>query len=100
MNEAERCLSQLLCAIEAPLPDTAHVERARHDLAVSLSSLSRETSRVELERIVVLHAALRALVERRQAETGRSLEAVLQARARCARLTRPYDARTVVDLDA
>jgi hypothetical protein len=100
VNAAERDLSELLCAVEAPDPDQDQIARARESLAASLSALSRSTPRAELERILVLHAALRSAVERRQLETARSLEAVARARARCARLTRPHDVRSAVDLDA
>lgn len=100
MNGAERCLGELLSDLEQPAFDRVRVERARQELATSLSLLTPQTPRTEIERILVLHAMLRALVEHRQAETGRSLEAVIQARARCSRLTRPHDARTVVDLNA
>lgn len=100
MNDAERCLGELLSRCEAPAFDMAQFAPALQTLAASLSALSPETPRVELERILALHAALRTLVERRYLDVGRSLDAVVHARARCSRLTRPHDARTVVDMDA
>lgn len=100
MSDAERYLGELMCALEAPGFDAERVERACRELAVSLSQLTGEEPRVELGRILVLHAALRELAERRQAETRRSLEAVARTRARCSSLTRPQDARGAVDLDA
>jgi hypothetical protein len=100
VNDAERCLSQLLLELESPAFDTARVEIGCRDLAASLSALAPRTPRVALERIQTMHAALRELVQRRHAEVARSLDFVVQARARCSRLTRPHDARTAVDLDA
>ena len=100
MSDAESSLGELLSELEQPDFDTAHVDRARRALAESLSLLSRATPRAELERILVLHAALRALVERRHAEAARSLDAVVRARARNARLTRPDDKRSALDVDA
>ena len=100
MNDAELSLGELLSELERPAFDTERVERASRSLAASLASLSLDTPRVELDRIAVMHAALRALVERRHAQIGRSLDAVLRARERISRLTRPHDARTVVDVDA
>ena len=100
MSDARTSLAELLSELEQPAFDAKRVERSACSLAASLASLSLDTPRVELERIAVMHAALRALVERRHAQIGRSLDAVLRARARISRLTRPHDARTVVDLDA
>lgn len=100
MNAARELLAELLSELERPAFDTQRVERSACSLAASLASLSLATPRVEIERIAVMHAALRALVERRRAEIGCSLDAVLRARARISRLTRPYDARTFVDVDA
>ena len=100
MNAAERCLGELLSVLEAPAFDPVRVERACAGLAAGVSALSPEIPQVELERIQALHATLRALVERRHAEAGRLLDTVIRARARCSRLTRPHDARTVVDVNA
>jgi hypothetical protein len=98
VNDAECCLVELLGELEKPALDTLRVERSSRSLAASLARLSPETPRIELERILALHAALRALVERRHADVGRSLEAVLRARERIACLTRPQDAKSVFDL--
>ena len=100
MNQAERCLNELLSVLEAPGFDMIAVERTDRALAASLLTLSALTPRAELERIWSLHAAVRALVERRHAETGRLLDAVVKARERCSHLTRPQELRTVVDMDA
>ena len=100
MNDAERCLCELLDELEKRSFDTARVERACAGLATALAALSPEMPRTELERIATLHAALRALVKRRRDETARGLHAVRLVRASLARLTRPHLARRFIDVDA
>jgi len=100
VSDARESLAELLSELERPAFDTKRVERSACSLAASLASLSLDMPRIEIERIAVMHAVLRALVERRRAEIGCSLDAVLRARARISRLTRPHDARTFVDVDA
>jgi hypothetical protein len=100
VNGAERSLGELLSALDVPEFDTERVERACRDLAQNLAELSRATPLVELERVAVLHAALRELVDRRRTEVGRALAAVVNARARGSRLTRPDDVRSAVEFDA
>jgi hypothetical protein len=100
VNDAERCLNELLCELEKPAFDSRSAERSSLKLAACLAKLSPETPRIELERIVALHATLRAVVARRHAEVGRELRAVLRARECISRLTRPQDRKRVVDVDA
>lgn len=100
MNAAERHLGRLLGQLESAAEDPNGVEEACRDLDGSLQELSRATPRAERERILVLHAALRAVVARKRAELTRSLTFVVSARERLARLTRPEDARASLDLDA
>ncbi|MFN0008704.1 MAG: hypothetical protein ACKVXR_12445 [Planctomycetota bacterium] len=95
MNAVERQLVRLLGQL-----DSGGLEEACRDLDAGLKELPRPISRAERERILALHAALRAEVARQHGEAGRSLAFVVSARERLARLTRPEDARNVLDLDA
>jgi hypothetical protein len=97
VNAAERHLGRLVGQVESAVLDPLAVEEACRDLEASLSLLSRATPRAERDRILVLHAALRALVDRQRAEAARSLALVDGARERLARLTRPEDARASLD---
>jgi len=100
LSVAERHLGQLILELESPEFDPDRVEAAFRGLDESLPMLSLATLRPEIDRVLVLHAALRVLVERRLAETARSLDSVTRTRARMARLTRPGDARSALDVDA
>jgi hypothetical protein len=100
VNAAERPLVRLVGLLESEDFDPIAVERAARDLEAGLSQLSPATPRAERERILALHAALRAAVERRSVEAARSLALVAGARERLGRLTRPEDARAALDLRA
>jgi hypothetical protein len=100
VNDAERCLNVLLGELEKPAYDAARAEQLCRKLATSLAKLSPDTPRIDLERVVALHATLRVVVERRREEVGRDLRAVLRALESISRLTRPRDKRNVVDVDA
>lgn len=95
MNAVERQLVRLLGQL-----DSGGLEETCRDLDASLKELPRAIPRAERERILALHAALRAEVARKRDEASRSLAFVVSARERLARLTRPEDARNVLDLDA
>jgi len=100
VNAAERQLGRLMGQLESAAFDPIGVEEACRDLDASLARLSRATPRAERERLLVLHAALRAEVDRKRGEASRSLAFVVRARERLARLTRPEDARAALDLEA
>jgi hypothetical protein len=100
VNAAERHLGRLVGQLESPAFDPIGVEEACRDLDASLKQLSRATPRAERDRILALHAALRAMVGRESSEAARSLALVVRARERLARLTRPEDARAALDLSA
>ena len=100
MSAAEHHLGRLVQELESPGLDPHRIEAAFRGLDESLRMLSQATPRPEIDRVLALHAALRVLVERRHAETARSLESVTRTRARMARLTRPGEGRSSLDLDA
>jgi hypothetical protein len=116
VSGVENCLGRLLAELEKPVFDAACVERDLCELASSIVAMSHKTSRAErgersgtarsvvaqaeIDRVLALHAALRALVEEKRDETGRKLDSVVRARACISRLTRPGDLRAALDLEA
>jgi hypothetical protein len=100
VSEVENCLSRLLAELEKPEFDPVRIERDLCELGSSIVALSKSTPLAEIERVLALHAALRAIVEERRAETGRRIDAVVRARASISRLTRPGDRFAALDVEA
>jgi hypothetical protein len=96
VNAAERQLGRILSRLESATFDAIGLEEACRELDAGLKDLPSAGR----QRTFALHAAVRAEVDRKRAEIARSLAVVVSARERLARLTRPEDSRSALDLDA
>jgi hypothetical protein len=98
VTDLDRHLVELLAALETTDLDPARVERACASVELGLSALTSETPAIELERIVSLHACIRAKAHWRKLETENALQLAQNARARLSRLTRPSDSSSGLDV--
>jgi hypothetical protein len=99
-SEAEKRLAELQALLESRDPSPEVLAAASARVEAALRSLTRATPPSELARIVDLHAVVRETARARRSATGGELERVRDERARHARLTRPEDGASGVDVRA